>query len=144
MAKREDRPRRLGLQRLGADQLTWVARNRQQGSRHSAVGAELRHLDLTASGSAPRTREIYDAINSLVDAPFRACCRFDDYHGGTVRILVNPPEMLYHVRSVWQARLLRELGQNNRRGTIRKIVFVALKDDDADRPERGGVRFFKR
>jgi len=144
MARQPDQLRKLGPERLGADQLGWVTRNRQRPARHAAIGADARRADVDSSGKNARAREIFDAINALVDEPFRACCRFDEYRGGTVRLLVNPPEMLYHVRSVWQARLQRELARTGRRVTIRRIVFVALHNDDADRPESRGVRFFSR
>jgi hypothetical protein len=136
-----DRPRRLRPPRLGAAQLGWVSHNRSAPKCIRPVGVEIGRADVEAGGDDRRAREVFDAINALVDAPFRACCRFESFRGGTVRILVFPPEKHYDIRSVWQARLLRELAQNGRRGTIRKVVFAPLREDDADRPESGGVAF---
>lgn len=143
MAQGGRNPRRMGPARYGAEQLGWVVQNRQRRVTHAPIGVEARRAESVGAGRGDaRAREVFDAINSVVDGPFRACCRFDEYRSGVVRLLVNPPEMLYHVRSVWQARLVRELAQTNRRVTIRKVVFAALHDDDADRPETAGVRFF--
>jgi hypothetical protein len=136
--------RPLGAKRLGAEQLRWVLQNRQGPAGAAHAGVALGRADVEASTSDRRAREVFDAINAVVDAPFRAYCRFDSFTGGVVRILVYPPEKHYDIRSVWQARLLRELAQPGRRGAIRKIVFVPLRDDDADRPEGGGVAFPER
>jgi len=144
MPPRNDRPRRSAPTRLGAEQLKWVAQNRQTPPPAQAIGPAARAEDIDGSGARRFAREVYDAIGALVDAPFRENCAFDDVHAGTVRILVKQPEMLYAIRSVWQARLTRELARMCRRGNVRKVVFAVQADDAADRPERGGVKFPQR
>jgi hypothetical protein len=135
------RGKRLGPKRFGASQLEWVARNRQAPEKSWFAGVEVRRQDIAGSGRRRFAREVYDAINAVVDEAFRANCLFDDVHAGAVRILVNPPEALYNLRSTWQALLERQLAQTCRQGTVHRVEFVPLSEDDADRPERPGAYF---
>jgi len=141
MDGRRRQPRRLGPPRFGADQLGWVVRNRQARSTGRLVGQDLPAAEVEQGGNAGAAREVFEAINRCVDDTFRMTCTFDDARGGTVRILVKRPELLYHIRMKWQALLLQTLKPVCRRGAVRKIVFVPVSGEDADRPEFAGVRF---
>ncbi|MCB9850459.1 MAG: hypothetical protein H6817_07105 [Phycisphaerales bacterium] len=118
-----------------------MQRNKQEAWQAPTVGGEINEKEVHNCSESRFAREVFDAINTLVDEPFRECCGFDEVRGGVVRIVVNRPEVLYNIRSLWQARLQRELPRLCRRGTIKRIVFKRVEGDDADRPERMGVRF---
>ena len=130
--------------RFSANQLAWVQRNRPPEEPVPALGGLISEGEVESSGVNRYAREVFEAINALVDEPFRDCCGFDEVRGGVVRILVNKPEALYNIRSLWQARLQRELPRICRRGTIKRIEFQRVEGDDADHPDRTGVRFSAR
>ena len=141
MPAREKKRKPLRPVRFGAAQLDWVVRNRPVPPCSQPIHDAVRQVEVERSGESRRERAVFDAICAVVDDPFRACCSFDEVRGGTLRILVNPPERLYDIRSLWQARLTQALTGARGCGRVQKVVFAGLAELDVDRPERMGARF---
>ncbi len=122
-------------------QLEWVHRNRQGRARFQALGDLVRDLDVAGAGVNRAGRRVFEALCELVDDDFRRCCSFLDYSGQEVRILVNAPEMLYHIRTKWQAVLPARLRQVCPQVKVKRVSFHPVGQDDPDRPAQAGAAF---
>jgi hypothetical protein len=141
MDGRNRRKSRLGPSRYSRGQLGRVWQHGQPRSYTQDFTELIANDDVDGSCKHRLAREVLVAVGALVDDQFRACCRLDDVNGGTVRILVEQPELLYHIRAKWQSVLLSELRQMGRRGAVQRVTFQAVEGYDADHPDKAGCAF---
>ena len=123
------------------NQMEWVHRNRQRSVRAQPLGELVRRFDVTGASGNRIGRRVFETIGELVDDEFRHHCTFEGVAGGEVSILVRSAEMLYYIRTKWQARLLARLRQACPPQTVRRVLFSVAGSDHQDQPTRRGAFF---
>ena len=129
---------RRGGRRISEAQLEQVHANRQPISRTRSIGQVGRQIDVEESGRNRTARQVFDAVNGIVDATFCEYCAFDELRGDELIIMVDCPEFLYYARTKWHSRLLKHLERSRVGRRVRKITFRRVEREQGNRT---GMRF---
>ena len=117
-------------------QLARIHGNRQGRRQPLPLADVLARTAPASSADNHQARRVFEAISEVVDDAFRRECCFDEFRGGEVILLVKQRQVLYHIRTLWHARLMAHLQRALPRRVVRRITFKAV---DPDRP--GGAAF---
>lgn len=105
--------------------LEWVQRNRARRERVRPLGAVLqRFVSAVEAANPPLEEAVRLAIAGCTDEMFRRHCRVRS-SGGTLRIAVDPPGLLYVMRTQWLGTIDRALAESGVRRFVGRVRFEA-------------------